>query len=296
MQSVLAKAAKADIKTDPFPHIVIENALDQPLYDQLAAEFPGNDFFFDHEQKLSNSKAVATGQESLASPLATPLWKDFIRYHMSADYFREVVNLFGDQLREYYPNIEQALDKRFEELTIGPRKRELRVPSMKHAYDVMLDCQPVVDYTFTARSFRGPHVDSAAEIYAGLLYMRDPEDDTSGGSLAIWRAKDESWTFPSPQTIRYDPGSKGPSPDRLDLVHEVPYRANTFVMFINSWRSLHCAQSRSPSLLPRRAINIIGEICRFPRPHLFQVELPEGAKKSPAPSLLRRAVSRLRRF
>ena len=67
-------------------------------------------------------------------------------------------------------------------------------------------------------------------------------------------------------------------------------------MFINSWRSVHCAQTRSPSLLPRRAINIIGEICRFPRPYLFDIEHPEGAEKKPRPSLLRRAISRLRRI
>lgn len=296
MQSVLAKASKADIVTEPFPHIVIENALEPDLYEQLASEFPGVDFFFDNEQQIANTKALLTGPESLASPHASPLWKDFITYHMSADFYREVAALFGDLLREYYPTLEQVLGKPLEEMTVGPRKDAFKVPSLKHPYDVMLDCQPFVDYTFTERKFRGPHVDSGCEFYAGLLYMREAEDESTGGSLGIWRAKDEAWTFPAPHTVRYDDGAKGPAPERLDLVAEVPYRTNCFVMFLNSWRSLHCAQARSASLLPRRAVNIIGEICRFHEPSLFQVERPGGSKEKPRPGFARRALSRLRQI
>ncbi len=296
VQSVLAKARKLDIRTDPFPHIVIENALDQDLYDRLAAEFPGSEFFFENEQKIANCKALKTGPQSLSSPHATPLWKAFIRHHMSPEFYREFAALFGDLLREYYPDVERIMGKPLEEMSVGPRKPDLIVPSIKHPYDVMLDCQPFVDYTFTARKFRGPHVDSGTEIYAGLLYMREAEDDSTGGALAVWRAKDKARVFPAPRTIRYDPGSAGPAPNRLDLVYEVPYASNTLVLFVNSWRSLHCAQTRSASLLPRRAINIIGEICRYPEPSLFQDDRPGGGKKKPRPSLARRAISLLRRI
>ncbi len=295
VQSVLAKAKRADVRSDPFPHIVIENALDQDLYDRLASEFPGPDFFFENEQQIANSKALKSGPESLSSAEATPLWKAFIRHHMSAAFYREFALLFGDTLREYYPDVERVLGKPFEEMTVGPRKTEFNIPRMTNPYDVMLDCQPFVDYTFTERKFRGPHVDSGTEIYAGLLYMRDPEDDSTGGALAVWRAKDEAWTFPAPRTVRYDPGSPGPDPDRLDLVYEVPYRSNTLVLFLNSWRSLHCARTRSASLLPRRAINIIGEICRYDRASLFEADRP-GGKDKPRPSLARRAMSLVRRI
>lgn len=296
VESVLSRASKSDIRTDPYPHIVIENALSESFYRRLAAEFPPLGQFLADERDLANTKHMRNGTDCLESELVTPLWKAFIAYHMSGEYYRGVTALFGDLLRDYHGEIEQVLGRPFEELSTGHRRSALKVPDMRHPYDVVLDCQPQLDYSFTARPFRGPHVDSHTEIYAGLLYMRAPEDDSEGGALAVWRAKDESEVFPRRRTLKADSRSSVIDRDKLELVYEIPYRANCFVMFVNSWRSLHCAQTRSPSLLPRRAVNIIGEICRFPRLELFDIERPDHLlKQSPKPSLLRRAAKRLLR-
>jgi len=288
MQSVLAKATRDQIVVDPYPHIVIENALDADLYSRLSEEFPPREVFLENERALMNSKYALTAEESLANSGISPLWKDFIRYHTSADYFREIADLFGDELHHYFENVEQTLGKTFKDMTVGLRRQQYLVPNMRFPHDVILDCQPVIDYTFTARPFRGPHVDSGTEFYAGLLYMREPGDDSTGGSLAIWRAKDENALFPEPRTYRYDERHGVVDRDKLELVYEVPYRENTFVMFINSWRSLHCAQTRSATLYPRRHINIIGEICRFTQPQMFAT--------IPPPHLLKKRKSRINRL
>jgi hypothetical protein len=39
-RSVLARADRADIRTDPFPHIVIDDALAAGLYERLSATRP----------------------------------------------------------------------------------------------------------------------------------------------------------------------------------------------------------------------------------------------------------------
>ncbi len=296
VESVLSRAAKADIVTDPYPHIVVENALSEPLYERLAAEFPPLNFFLPNEHHVSNAKYIAKGTNCLESDVITPLWKDFIAYHMSAHYYEEVVALFGEYLRQYHGEVEEALGRKFAEMSTGHRTEALHVPNMQHPYDVMLDCQPQLDYSFTSRPFRGPHVDSGSELYAGLLYMRAPEDESEGGSIAVWRAKEESEVFPRERTIKTDERAGVVRREKLELVRDCPYRPNTLVMFINSWRSLHCAQTRSPSLLPRRAVNIIGEVCRFPRPQLFDVDRPAHLqKKPPQASLIRRVAKRLLR-
>ena len=283
MQSVLSKATKDQVVTDPYPHIIIEDALDAELYARLSEEFPSRETFMADEKSLANTKYALMGEEALANPGISPLWKDFIRHHTSAAFFGEVVALFGDHFHHYFESVERALGKSFKDMTVGLRKEEYLVPNMRFPHDVILDCQPQHDYSFTARPFRGPHVDSATELYAGLFYMREPGDDSTGGAIAIWRAKDENVVFPEPRSYRFD--QKGGVVDRskLELVYEVPYRANSLVMFVNMWRSLHCAQTRSPTLYPRRAVNIIGEICRFTEPEMFGNIPPPHLLKSRKP-------------
>ena len=283
--------------TDPYPHIVIENALSDAYYERLEAAFPPLAFFVPDRHAVGNQKYISNGANQLESDHITPFWKAFVSHHMSTAFYQEFLALFGDVLKDYYGEVEEVLGRPFEALSTGHRTPALSVPNMSHPFDIVLDCQPQLDFTFTDRPFRGPHVDSPTEIYAGLFYMRDPDDDSEGGALAVWRAKDEAQVFPRSRTLKSDGRSALVERDKLDLVYESPYRANTLVLFINSWRSLHCAQTRSPSLLPRRAVNIIGEICRFPRPQLFDIETPKHLQSSKGPSnrgsLIRRAARRL---
>jgi hypothetical protein len=297
MQSVLARATKDHVVTDPFPHIIIENALDESLYRRLSDEFPPLKTFVAQENRLANSKYAQMSEECLAKPDISPLWKDFIRHHTSAAFFGEVVTVFGDHLHAYFEEVENALGKPFKDMTVGLRREEYLVPNMRFPHDVVLDCQPQLDYSFTARPFRGPHVDSATELYAGLLYMREAGDDSTGGALALWRAKDESVVFPGSRSFRFDQKGGVVDRDKLELVYEIPYRANCLVMFVNSWRSLHCAQTRSPTLYPRRAVNIIGEVCRFTRPEMFSSIPPPHLRRAPEKggSLIRRVAKQILR-
>ena len=235
MQSVLSKASKADVVTDPYPHVVIENALDEPLYDALCEAFPGPEFFVGNELALANTKFTRSTEVCVESGLIDPIIKDFMRHHTSGAFYREVVGLFEDQIRELYPDLEATIGQSLEDMRTGLRTPAYQVADMGHPIDVVLDCQVCADYTFTARPFRGPHVDSGLEIYAGLLYLRDKDDESTGGSLGIWRAKDETRTFPAPQTIHFDNEKAVLDLDDVEQVGEVPYKANTLVMFINSW-------------------------------------------------------------
>ena len=41
--SILSNASKADLRLDPYPHLIIENALDPEVFAELAASFPDDD-------------------------------------------------------------------------------------------------------------------------------------------------------------------------------------------------------------------------------------------------------------
>ena len=115
------------------------------------------------------------------------------------------------------------------------------------------DCQFVVhepvDQTGTSRT---PHVDNPAEIYAGLLYMKKPEDTAEGGNFTIHRQINE---------IQQVNKSLGRQVD--DNVHEevvqVPHKQNSFCMFLNVMGSIHSVTPRIQPTERRRSINIIGE-------------------------------------
>jgi len=291
--SVLQNATRADVRQTPYPHLVVRNALDEDIYKELEASFPGYDFFVPKDTPVADRKYLMRGLDALDSGDAiAPVWKEFIEYHISKQFFTEVVELFEPEIKELYPRLEQVLGKPLKECSTGLRWKGL-VPNMSNEHDFMLDCQPYIDCTFTDRPMRGPHVDAPEELYAALLYMRSPEDDSTGGGLDVRKPIDEETAFPSEQTVAY-PIRTGFSVDQSDLVARVPYERNTVVLFINSWKSLHAVETRNPHVLPRRAINIIGEIARYDQKGLFTVVSPNA----PAPKKLgvvKTVVDRVRR-
>ena len=106
-----------------------------------------------------------------------------------------------------------------------------------------------VDQTGTSPT---PHVDNPVEIYAGLLYMKKPEDTAEGGNFTIHRQINE---------IQQVNKSLGRQVD--DNVHEevvqVPHKQNSFCMFLNVMGSIHSVTPRIQPTERRRSINIIGE-------------------------------------
>jgi hypothetical protein len=47
------------------------------------------------------------------------IWREFVAYHVSMDFYREIVSLFGDQIRRAHPNLDEKLAGRIEDLTVG---------------------------------------------------------------------------------------------------------------------------------------------------------------------------------
>ena len=84
---------KPILKLDPYPHFIIENALPQETYDQLAMEWPENQLL----ETAPHDDGVCyrlKADEMLKPDRVSDLWKDFTEYHTSIDFFNEVKNIF----------------------------------------------------------------------------------------------------------------------------------------------------------------------------------------------------------
>lgn len=262
--SVLQRATAGDVVSDPFPHLVIENALPQDLYDELARTLPGREEMGIAEAR-SNTRWNYPAREAVKNEKLTPMWRDFIAYHSGEGFFRDIVALFHADICRLYPMRypdRASLDR----MTVGMREVEDFTNRDTVLEAMVAGNTPVV----TPSSVRSTHVDLGDKLFSGLFYMRLPEDDSTGGDLTISRFLPK---YRSSRT-RYDLFEGAYVDDRyVEHVRTVRYGANKLVLFVNSLDSLHGVTVRSPTHHPRLFVNLVGEI----DPPLYHI-----VKKKPA--------------
>ncbi|MDB5556931.1 MAG: hypothetical protein JWL86_6915, partial [Rhizobium sp.] len=180
------------------------------------------------------------------------VWRDFIAYHASEDFYRDILNVFYEGIHALYPERfpnRQSLEK----LRVGVRKHDTFADR-----DVLMDAMisgntPVTE----ASSVRSSHLDSGDKLFSGLFYMRPKTYDAVGGDLTISRYNRDLQGKPE----RHQK-FKGAyiEDDNLDVVRTVPYDKNLAVIFINSLDSVHGVTVRQPSPHSRLFVNLVGEI------------------------------------
>ncbi len=228
------------VEEDPYPYVCVEEALPEHLYKELADSFP--------EQLVCSTQPHDGGityrykSKECVNQAPPPIWQDFFAYHTSPEYFKACVKLFEPAIMKSYPQYEHLLSA-----------DNITTRDVDNSGSYVTDCQFVVhepvDQTGTSRT---PHVDNPVEIYAGLLYMKKPEDTAEGGNFTIHRQINEI------QQVNKTLGRQVE-----DNVHEevvqVPYKQNSFCMFLNVMGSIHSVTPRIQPTERRRSINIIGE-------------------------------------
>lgn len=94
-------------------------------------------------------------------------------------------------------------------------------------------------------SVRGPHFDNTKVLYAGLIYMRDKNDNTKGGNFRIFEKKVENFSITSGRSV---------SDDQVRLFKEINYESCSMILFKNSPVSVHAVSPRSISKFARKYI------------------------------------------
>jgi len=251
VQSIVSGLQPGHIQRVPFPHIVVNNALDADYYDQLAADFPTLQQVAG-QGRLKNNHAYRLGAEAVIdNPGIARIWREFFAYHTSAPFFAELLGLWGDEIARLHPGLSNNFGKPIEAFSVGRRKPQKSRAAENADTDLVLDClfgnnSPVR----STSSVRGPHIDSGRKLFSALLYFRHPDDDSSGGALELYSVRGGSYPLRVRKKIpaRY-----------VDKVKEIPYAANTLFIWLNSGLSVHGVSPRSVSPLPRRYISFTGE-------------------------------------
>ena len=242
MYSLLQK--KPTVQVDPYPHIVIEDALPWDLYEELENNFP--------ESQVLNTEPFDNGicYRMKANRLLHPdedipeVWKKFTQYHTSAEWFNEVNGLF----KPFMPNV---LQKKFTENDLGARGWADKNKN------IWTDCQVVMHKPIVEKTSRTPHIDNPMEMWAGLLYMPYRDDDSSGGEFQIYQTQSKV------KKVDMKSGRQIYENDLGKITKTVPYKRNTFVMFANnSPNNVHGVSLRENATKYRRSVNIIGEFKR----------------------------------
>jgi hypothetical protein len=281
--SILRGITRADIRHDPYAHVVVEDCLPAPLYAELAQTFPADETILRLGKSAKdgrtrpNSRHDVHAQEILYNPdCFSPGWREFVRYHVSDVFFQEFLGLMGPEIIATYPELERRLGRPLREL----RTAILGAPEANDG-EIALDCHIGINTPSRHRSsVRRVHTDAPDELFAALFYFRPADDRTVGGDLEIFRWKrNKAHLFVGSEVDEFD----------AEPVHTVAYKPNTAVIFINSATALHAVSVRNPSPVSRRLVNIMGRV-----PHSIPEGLFEKKQKTSWRSLGRRVLRRYR--
>ncbi len=240
MSSILRKVTRAGVVMSPFPHVVVDDALDEDLYALLASSFPPSETIVDGRAIENNAPYRMPAARLLGDARVADCWKDFANYHTSATFFAEVLAIFGDALRELHPALP----------SLAAARTSIR--GAEPFADVALDCQPCWGAPVTRASSSDPcHVDRPVTLFAGLLYCRLPGDDSVGGDLELYRLR-------GPE--RFYDATRHVAASLVEPVRRIEYAANRLVFFLQSPHSLHGVTVRSVTPWPRLHVNFLAEM------------------------------------
>ncbi|MGB1026897.1 MAG: hypothetical protein ACPGYL_10110, partial [Rhodospirillaceae bacterium] len=214
--TVFDRADPSQIQSHPFPHLVVENALPDPVFAALQATLPPPPTA---PPSTPNQRSVLPAWMICDLPHFDPAWRAFAQRHTAPDILGKVRSLFGF----HWPN---WLGEPPEDPTAYGRLRMEDQSSRTVSQDCRLECITPSGET-AGGSHRRAHLDSANRYFSALLYFRDPEDRSEGGGLDLFAWKP---SHPGPTENAY--AAEIPA-DHVERVLTVPNRSNTLVVFPN---------------------------------------------------------------
>ena len=228
--SVLQNLKKVNAK--PYPHVIIENALDENIFNELKSKLPES---YVGGQPVGPDQSKRVKYHVLQEddwPISN-IWKEFFEFHTSKEFFDQVLDMWEPF------NVKYAVAR--DSIVIGKGKAYGKA-------NCYTDCQFVRHNVVTeGTTTRTPHVDNKNEVYAGLLYFK--HDNSTGGGFNIHKQTFVSGWDSKQNNELYEPGP---------IVDTCAYKDNNFVMFFNQKYAVHSVEPRAGVQSPRWSINMIG--------------------------------------
>jgi len=242
--TVLDRADRARVVLEPFPHIVIEDALPSDVFEALSSSFP---LLSDLPSDLAGTNNKRFNLYASGGPTELPKeqtpkpWLAFLEAHTSVEFSRKVFALFPGSTVEGGDGGERWI--KTEAFGEGLADK-LGFSKPVSVDDVIARATVAVNTPVSSpTSVRGPHVDSIWKAYVGLYYVRSEGDNSSGGDLSLYRWK---------KGATVDPWTKKADPSLVEEFATIRYAPNTYVLMLNTHDSLHGVTIRQPTSHIRR--------------------------------------------
>lgn len=244
--SVFDRLTPADIRLDPFPHIVKEDALDAALCARLIATRISYETLAGAAGSQGSNRRLAYNAAAMLTPdFIDASWKAMARIHTRREVTLRVAELFAEVWPEHLPSLEWL-----REASWGMFGHDLQ-SSAEVLCDARLEL--IGPSNGPPWSHRAGHVDTANRLFSALYYLRAPDDDTTGGGLDLFRYRGNR-----PSNLNVFEFED----EQIEKVTTVAYKANTLVVFPNSPLAIHGSEPRGPSARDRAYVFITAEVER----------------------------------
>jgi len=174
-KTVFSKARAEDIRTEPFAHLVIEDALDADVFEKLLRARPP----YNGSADADNVRNATPAWVIMTTEVFDPVWRDFAILHTRPEITRFVLHLFEGHLTNALLNMDEAARFGVQGLCDWADT------------DVQTDARlEIISPAHSPGSHRKGHLDTPNRLFSALLYLRAPDDDSTGGGLDLFRWTD----------------------------------------------------------------------------------------------------------
>lgn len=247
--------------SDPFPHIVIDDCLDQELYNLLDKNFPENEKF-NPKVKEENSPYWIIGSDLQS---ISNVWKAFIRDHISLEFYKKATEIIEPFMKDLDPNYIDNIGKEIKDCSFGLAESGRENNPANKQKDILISVSAGINTPCKNKSIIDPpHCDFPQKLFNALLYMRKEDDDSFGGDLTLYQV-DKNFLFTGKNEFRYEVDSK-----YLKAIKTIKYAKNTLVLFPQKISAIHGVTARGPTTHTRRYINIYMESYVLKRKRFFE--------------------------
>ena len=263
-QSILSNITPDCIHTDPFFHVIIDNALPKKLLLMVEALYEYYEKNYNRSQCITNNVLIAKRAEEYlpTSPyysgngmLLNKAILDFIRYHISQKFLNEVISTFPNQIKGIIDAnvLPSPYKHNWKSVPRYLRKHGLETKkNMNHSL-FYLDLQfcfntPVKTPNTTVIK---PHIDSRDKLFNALIYLRPDSDKNTGGDLCLHQSSNE-WKTKNEDNAIHDIWQS----ENDNIKKVIKYKRNRMVLFFNSNASVHSVSKRPVTNSWRRYINL----------------------------------------
>lgn len=243
---------------EPFPHVVIKNALDPALFEKLSHTFPPNSYVIGDKEVKQNTKYECASSKWSSDDQIDPVWRDFHEYHTSDAFYQQMVQIFEPIMLSKYPDLLHQLGGSLKNFKTAPENQ-------LSDNTVYLDCRFNINTPVkTESSSRGPHIDIPNKLFTSLLYLPEANDNAVGGNLRLYNWKKGFEGHFQKNCFMIDD-------DKVEYFKEIPYEANTYALFLSTPNSIHGVSNRMPTPFSRRFVAMYAKYNKY----LFAGKRPE---------------------